>query len=58
MDVKFGANEVPDRYTLFGDEIIGMFSFCAWGSKLISVTSEVVVDGLISREEVVESRRK
>ena len=58
MDVKLGTNKVPDRYALFGDKIICMFGFCAWGAELISVTSEMVVNGLVSREKVVESRRK
>ena len=48
IDVKFGANEVPDGYTLFGDEVVGMLGFSEWWSKLVSIAREMVVNGLIS----------
>ena len=50
IDVNFCANEVPDGYTLFRDEIIRMFGFGEWWSELISIACEMVVNILICRE--------
>ena len=48
IDVNFCANKVPDGYTLFGDEVVGMLGFGEWWSELISIAREMVVNSLIS----------